>query len=117
MKIAYRWKIAFILFLCYSIQYLDRVGGSVLTPSIAKDLGLSTSDIGTGAFLMLLFYGPAQYISGLLTDKFGAKRILIFSIIAWSLLTATMCMLQTREEYMWRMGIFGLLVGTEYVTS
>jgi len=115
--ISYRWIIAIVLFVAYSIQYLDRVKTSVLMPSIAHDLHLTTADIGTGTFLMLLFYGPAQYISGLLTDKFGGKRVLIFSVIAWSVMTAYMGALQTREEYLIRMAIFGLLVGTEYVPS
>jgi sugar phosphate permease len=112
-----RWIIAIVLFVGYSIQYLDRVKSNVLLPSIAKDLALTTADIGTGAFLMLLFYGPAQYVSGLLTDRFGAKRILIFSIVAWSVMTAWMGLIQSREEYLWRMAIFGFLVGTEYVPS
>ena len=86
--VPYRWIIAIVLFVAYSIQYLDRVKSNVLLPSIANDIGLTTADIGTGAFLMLLFYGPAQYVSGLLTDRFGAKRILIFSIVAWSVMTA-----------------------------
>ena len=115
--IPYRWIVAIVLFVAYSIQYLDRVKSNVLLPSIAHDIGLTTADIGTGAFLMLLFYGPAQYVSGLLTDRFGAKRILIFSIVAWSVMTAWMGMIQTREEYLWRMGLFGFLVGTEYIPS
>lgn len=113
----YRWWIALVLFAAYSIQYLDRVKSSVLTPSMAHDIGLTTSDIGTGAFLMLLFYGPSQYVSGLLTDRFGAKRILIFSVIAWSIMTVWMGHIQTREEYLWRMALFGMMVGTEYVPS
>ena len=115
--VPYRWIIAIVLFVAYSIQYLDRVKSNVLLPSIANDIGLTTADIGTGAFLMLLFYGPAQYVSGLLTDRFGAKRILIFSIVAWSVMTAWMGLIQSREEYLWRMAIFGFLVGTEYVPS
>jgi sugar phosphate permease len=114
---AYRWIIAIVLFVAYSIQYLDRVKSSVLNPAIAHDLGLSTADIGTGAFLMLLFYGPSQYISGLLTDRFGAKKVLIFSVVAWSAMTMYMGLIQSREEYLWRMALFGILVGTEYVPS
>jgi len=116
-RIPYRWIVAFILFFAYSIQYLDRVKTNVLNPAIAKDIGLTTIDIGTGAFLMLIFYAPAQFISGILTDKFGAKKILIFSVIAWSLMTAWMGFIKTPTEYFYRMAIFGLLVGTEYVPS
>ncbi|MFS2012623.1 MFS transporter [Azospirillum sp. CT11-132] len=116
-KIPYRWVVAIVLFVAYSIQYLDRVKSSVLTPAIAQDIGLTTADIGTGAFLMLLFYGPAQYISGLLTDRFGAKKILLFSVVAWSVMTAWMGLIQSRDEYLLRMAMFGFLVGTEYVPS
>ncbi len=116
-RIPYRWVVAFILFVAYSIQYLDRVKTTVLNPSIMKDISLTTSDIGTGAFLMMIFYGPAQLISGTLTDKFGAKRILISSVIAWSLMTAWMGFIQTPMEYFYRMALFGLLIGTEYVPS
>ncbi|GJE46958.1 MFS transporter [Methylobacterium soli] len=115
--IPYRWVIAVTLFVAYSIQYLDRVKTNVLNPVIAHDVGLSTADLGTGAFLMLLFYGPSQYVSGILTDRFGAKRILIFSVIAWSIMTAWMAHIQTRDEYFFRMALFGALVGTEYVPS
>ena len=116
-RMPYRWIIAIVLFAAYSIQYLDRVKSSVLNPAIAHDLGLTTGDIGTGAFLMLLFYGPSQYVSGLLTDRFGAKKILIFSVIAWSIMTMYMGLIQTRNEYLWRMALFGILVGTEYIPS
>lgn len=115
--IPYRWVIAVTLFVAYSIQYLDRVKTNVLNPVIAHDVGLSTADLGTGAFLMLLFYGPSQYVSGILTDRFGAKRILLFSVIAWSIMTAWMAHIQSRDEYFFRMALFGALVGTEYVPS
>ncbi len=116
-RIPYRWIVAIILFFAYSIQYLDRVKTTVLNPSIMKDIGLTASDVGTGALLMMIFYAPAQYISGILTDKFGAKRILIFSIIAWSIMTAWMGFIKSPMEYFYRMALFGLLIGTEYVPS
>ena len=116
-KVAYRWVIAVVLFVAYSIQYLDRVKTSVLNPLISQDIGLSTADIGQGVFLMLMCYGPAQLLSGFLADRFGAKRILLFSIVAWSVMTAWMGLIHSRDEYFLRMAIFGALVGTEYVPS
>lgn len=117
MKVSYRWIVATTLFVAYSIQFLDRVKTNLLNPFIAADVGLSAADIGTGTFLMLIFYGPAQYISGVLTDRFGAKKILIFSVISWSVMTAWMGFIHDRNEYFIRMAIFGVLVGTEYVPS
>jgi sugar phosphate permease len=117
MKINYRWIIAIALFVAYSIQFLDRVKTNLLNPLIAGDLGLSMADIGTGTFLMLIFYGPSQYISGVLTDKYGAKKMLIFSVVSWSFMTFWMGFLHSRYEYFFRMALFGMLIGTEYVPS
>ena len=52
-RFPYRWCVAFTLVFAYSIQYLDRVIATVLTPRFAGDIGLTTADIGTGAFLMM----------------------------------------------------------------
>ena len=116
-KFPYRWLVALILFFAYSVQYLDRVIATVLTPRFAGDIGLTTADIGTGAFLMMIFYAPAQVISGVLTDRFGAKRLLLFSIVAWSLMAAWMGLIRSPTEYFYRMALFGLLIGTEFVPS
>jgi sugar phosphate permease len=116
-RLPYRWTIASVLLFAYSIQWLDRVIATVLTPRFAKDIGLTTTDIGTGAFLMMIFYAPAQVISGFLTDKFGAKRLLLFSIVTWSLMAGWMGLIKTPGEYFFRMALFGLLIGTELVPS
>lgn len=116
-RFPYRWLVAFILLFAYSIQYLDRVIATVLTPSYAKDIGLTTADIGTGVFLMMIFYGPAQIISGVLTDKFGAKRLLLVSVVAWSIMAGWMGLVKSPTEYFFRMALFGLLIGTEFVPS
>jgi sugar phosphate permease len=116
-RFPYRWFVAFVLLFAYSVQYLDRVIATVLTPRYKGDIGLTTADIGTGAFLMMICYGPAQIISGVLTDKFGAKRLLLFSIVAWSLMAAWMGLIKSPGEYFFRMALFGLLIGTEFVPS
>lgn len=117
VRFPYRWWIALVLFFAYSVQYLDRVIATVLTPLFAKDIGLSTDDIGSGAFLMMICYGPAQLVAGSLTDRFGAKRLLLFSVVAWSIMAGWLGLIQSRTEYFYRMALFGLLIGTEFVPS
>ncbi|MBI5686242.1 MAG: MFS transporter [Verrucomicrobia bacterium] len=116
-RFPYRWVVAGVLLFAYSIQYLDRVIATVLTPRFAGEIGLATTDIGTGAFLMMIFYAPAQVISGFLTDRFGAKRLLLISIVTWSLMAAWMGLIKSPGEYFYRMALFGLLIGTELVPS
>jgi sugar phosphate permease len=113
----YRWWIALVLVFAYSIQWLDRVSATVLAPLFARDIGLSTDDIGTGVFLMMICYGPAQLVTGVLTDRFGAKRLLLFSVVAWSVMAGWLGLIRSPNEYFYRMALFGLLIGTEFVPS
>ncbi|MCY2995592.1 MAG: hypothetical protein NTY19_48240 [Planctomycetota bacterium] len=62
-RFPYRWCGAFTLVFAYRDQYQDRVIATVLMPRFAGDIGLTTADIGTGAFLMMIFCGPAQIIA------------------------------------------------------
>jgi sugar phosphate permease len=113
----YRNIILVSLTICYIIQYIDRVTINTLIPFISHDLGLSSREIGLGSAIMLLFYGPSQWVTGWLCDRIGSKKVLIFSIITWSILTGWMSELRSINEWYIRMGIFGILIGTEFVPS
>jgi sugar phosphate permease len=113
----YRYLIAAILFIAYSIQYLDRIKTTALIPLIRVSINLSYADIGNGIFLMMVFYGPAQFVSGMLCDRYGPKKVLVFSLVSWITLTVWMAYMQTSVEWYVRSAIFGLTVGTEFVPS
>ncbi|NSW84142.1 MAG: MFS transporter [Syntrophothermus sp.] len=113
----YRYWVAIVLTFCYSIQYLDRVKTSVLAPLIMKDIDLSHAQYGLGMSLMLAFYGPMQAVVGWVCDRFGARRVLLFSIVSWSLCTWWMAYMQTPQEWYIRQIIFGILCATEFVPS
>ncbi|OAT86683.1 MFS transporter [Desulfotomaculum copahuensis] len=113
----FRYVLLVILTICYSIQYLDRVKTNILMPFISKSIGMNTVEIGIGAALMLLFYGPSQMITGWICDKIGSRKVMIFSILSWSVLTYLMGDMHFVGEYYLRMALFGILVGTEFIPS
>ncbi len=113
----FRYLLAAILTICYSIQYLDRVKTNVLMPFISQDLGMSNVQIGIGAALMLIFYGPAQLVTGWICDRIGSKRVMIFSIISWSSLTYWQGEMRSVDEWYFRMALFGIMIGTEFIPS
>ena len=76
----FRYILVALLTFCYSIQYLDRVKTNVLIPFISQDIGMTNVQIGIGAALMLIFYGPAQLVTGWVCDRIGSRRVMIFSI-------------------------------------
>jgi sugar phosphate permease len=113
----YRNVILASLLVCYIIQYIDRITINTLIPFISHDLELSEKQIGLGSAILMLFYGPAQWATGWVCDRIGSKKVLIFSIIAWSILTGWMAEIRSVNEWYLRMGVFGLIVGTEFVPS
>ncbi|MGI9860505.1 MFS transporter [Moorella naiadis] len=113
----YRYLVAAILFFGYSIQYLDRVKTTVLVPLISESLHLTHGDVGNAMFLLMVFYGPTQVLSGFLCDRFGPKKVLVFSLFTWSLFTIYMAFMQNVTEWYIRNALFGILVGTEFVPS
>jgi sugar phosphate permease len=113
----FRYFLAATLTICYSMQYLDRVKTNVLMPFISQDIGMSNVQIGIGAALMLVFYGPAQLVTGWVCDRIGSRRVMIFSIISWSLLTYWQGEVRSVGEWYFRMVLFGIMIGTEFIPS
>jgi len=83
-----RWEALGILMVLAFLNYMDR---SLLPPalnSIKKDLGLTSGQAGmlaTGFFAVYAIMAP---ISGILADRFSRKRILLFAVVTWSIVTA-----------------------------
>jgi sugar phosphate permease len=113
----FRYLLVAIITLCYAMQYLDRVKTNVLMPFISKDIGMSNYQIGIGAALMLIFYGPSQVMTGWICDRIGSRKVLIFSIVSWSVLTYLQGEVRTVGEWYARMVVFGILIGTEFIPS
>jgi sugar phosphate permease len=113
----YRYWLTIVLFFAYSIQYADRVKTSVLAPLIMKDIHMSAIQYGNGMSLMLLFYGLFQFVVGWICDIFGAKKVLIFSLVTWAILTWWMAYMHSTDEWYIRQILFGILCSTEFVPS
>ena len=113
----FRYVLVALLTVCYSIQYLDRVKTNVLIPFISQDIGMTNVQIGIGAALMLIFYGPAQLVTGWICDRIGSRRVMLFSIIAWSGMTYWQGEVRSVDEWYLRMCLFGIMIGTEFIPS
>lgn len=80
------WFLA-LLFLGWALGNLDRYIMNYAVLSITEDLNLSASS--TGILLSSFFAGYAimQLPGGWLADRFGARKVLIASVILWSIFT------------------------------
>ncbi|MGE6513300.1 MFS transporter [Lysinibacillus sphaericus] len=76
-----------LLFLGWSLGNLDRYIMNYAVVSITDDLSLDASSTGVILSAFFLGYAIMQIPGGWLADKFGAKKILLLSVIMWSIFT------------------------------
>jgi len=67
------------------LTYVQRQGFVAGAPYIKQDLGLNDEQMGYLAAVWLVAYGAFQVPGGLLGDRIGARRLLTFLVLGWSL--------------------------------
>jgi ACS family glucarate transporter-like MFS transporter len=65
------------------INYIDRVNFAVATPTLMKEFGLGTAEMGILMSAFFWSYTFAMLPSGYLLNKFGPKKVLGFAGVAW----------------------------------
>jgi MFS family permease len=91
--------------------FIDRLGGSMLFPFFAfyitKRFQVGMTEVG---YLLLIFSITGfigSFVGGALTDRFGRRRMIIFSLVASSLSTAAMGLVDTLQGFY----VIGLVSG------
>lgn len=82
-----RWYIVALLAMGTAINYIDRVNFGVATPTLMKEFGLGTAEMGILMSAFFWSYTLAMLPSGYLLNKFGPKKVLGFAGIAWGCVT------------------------------
>lgn len=85
MKIPVRWRIAILLCLITTINYLDRQAFAVAGPVIIDRFELSNTEFGAIGSAFLFAYAIGQAIIGPVVDRLGTKRAFRLAVIAWSI--------------------------------
>ncbi|MGX9134745.1 MFS transporter [Rummeliibacillus sp. JY-2-4R] len=76
-----------LLFLTWVVNYLDKNSMSVALISISKQFHLTTTQSGMIISSFFLAYAFMQLLGGWLTDKYGSKKVILFSLLFWSIFT------------------------------
>ncbi len=84
---AYRWRIAMLLCLITTINYIDRQALTVTAPLLKAEFSLSESDYGLITAGFLFAYGFGQLLCGPVIDRLGTRRSFSLAVIAWSIAT------------------------------
>ncbi|WP_026573892.1 MFS transporter [Bacillus sp. UNC438CL73TsuS30] len=76
-----------LLFLTWIVNYMDKNSMNVAIISISKDFHLNPTQMGMVISSFFLAYAIMQLIGGWLTDKYGSKKIILISLLVWSIFT------------------------------
>ncbi|GGQ85442.1 MFS transporter [Streptomyces flaveolus] len=77
-----------LLFAAWFIDYVDRIALAVILPTIGDEFNLDRGQQGLLVSVFFLSYAACQIPGGMLADRFGAKRVTCWALLAWSLFTA-----------------------------
>lgn len=86
--VAYEWKAVVLLTLGFGLVGLDRWIIAPLAPSMIRDLGLTPQDMNNLVAVLGVTWGVAAALLGGLSDRIGRRKVLIPSLILFSLMSA-----------------------------
>ncbi|GGA46102.1 MFS transporter [Paenibacillus physcomitrellae] len=84
---AYEWKVVLLMAMGFGLVGLDRWIITPMFPVMMGDLHLDYQDLGNIIAVLGLSWGVFSIVMGSLSDKFGRRKVLIPSIILFSLLS------------------------------
>lgn len=82
------WTVAIVATLTMTVSYVDRNTLSVLAPTVTKELGISDEAYGWLGSVFAAAYLFATPFTGWWIDRVGARRGLVGSVFAWSVVAA-----------------------------
>ncbi|RQG86644.1 MFS transporter [Natrarchaeobius halalkaliphilus] len=80
MNWQYRYSVLVLCTLAFFVTYFARLAVSPVVPFIIDDFEISNTLIGVALSGMWLAYGLAQFPSGILSDRYGEKPIILIAV-------------------------------------
>ncbi|MCM3773869.1 MFS transporter [Priestia aryabhattai] len=87
-RIGLRWGLAVIFFIVGLVAYMDRANISVVAQPMMEDLHMNKVEFGLLSSLFYLGYCFSQIPGGILSEKFGSRKIITLAVTWWSIFTA-----------------------------
>lgn len=101
---------AIVFFVNFSI-WLDEAVLAALTPYWSAALHLTPVQVGTGSASYLLGYFPMLLVAGILSDRFGARLMLLICVFGCAILSAAMLWVHDYPTLVLRNILFGIFFG------
>ena len=86
------------LFMLYIANYLDRTSLAYAVIGMVRELRFSDSVFGMGVGVFFVSYIALQVPGALLVERFGARRVISTTMVAWGATTALTALVRTPAE-------------------
>lgn len=102
------WLVVALLWIVALLNYLDRQVIFSLFPLLRADLRLNDMQLGLLGSTFLWVYAGFSPLAGWLGDRFGHRRVIIFSLTVWSLVTAATALARNFHSLVLVRGLMGV---------
>lgn len=109
-----RWLIVVIIFIITVFSYVDRQVVSILKPTLKEEFSLD--DVGYALIINVftICYALMYPVSGWLVDKLGARKIMFWGVITWSLSSIGSGLVHSLLPFAFFRSVLGLAEPTTY---
>lgn len=83
----YKWLLVGLLWVVALLNYLDRQVIFAVFPLLRSELHVSSMELGFLGTSFLWVYGVLSPFGGYAADRFGRRRVILFSLAVWSAIT------------------------------
>jgi len=108
------WRIVIVCSLFYSFYYLGRLNWGICLPWMLEDLGISKTQAGVGATLLLWSYAAGTFFSGRFGEVLGQRFLCTVGGIGTTILNVVVAMATTLTGILVPWTINGFVQGQAY---
>ncbi|WP_255517674.1 MFS transporter [Herbaspirillum sp. SJZ107] len=93
------WRLMSFLFVCWVLNYLDRVNVSFAQLQLKQDLGMSDAAYGLGISLFFIGYILLEVPSTLWLEKVGARKTVTRIMLLWGVISTSMAFMTSPTQF------------------
>jgi MFS family permease len=102
------WLIVAMLWVVAMLNYLDRIMITTMHESLTAAIPMTEKQFGPLTTVFLFIYGLLSPFGGFLADRFNRSRLIVVSLVVWSLLTWLTGHVKSYEQLLVVRGLMGV---------
>ncbi|MEZ4905399.1 MAG: MFS transporter [Spirosomataceae bacterium] len=101
-SLRYAWYVVAVLMLAYISSFIDRQVLTLLVKPLKRDFGVTDTQVGLLiGFSFAIFYTLLGIPIGRMSDRKSRKKIIVWGIAIWSIMTALCGVTGTYNQLFW----------------